>query len=227
MLTIANWTAQHTLDAAHPNRIDIWSLDLTVDCSEQKDLLSQHESDRLSRISQPLQARRFVSSRVQLRLLLAKYLPISPESIQLDILPGGKPRVRQDPPLLEFNMTHHGDHALVAITSDRKVGIDIEKIRTIPRYQAIARRVLSPEAQTTLEKNPDPETFVQQWTLMEASQKTIGGGVFSEKASRDLVETHLFTPYPGFCAAIGWERAEMQPDIRFYLHTPSDCSAKA
>src|SRR5690349_23768292 len=67
----------------------------------------------------------WASTRAALRETLANYLDARPDALRFDET--GKPRVEPRSPL-HFNLTHSGDRALVAVATEREVGVDIERI---------------------------------------------------------------------------------------------------
>jgi 4'-phosphopantetheinyl transferase len=52
----------------------------------------------------------------------------------------GKPQALDGP---HFNLSHTEGLALIAISRAREVGVDVERVRPVPRAVAIARRVFS------------------------------------------------------------------------------------
>ncbi|MGL5063191.1 MAG: 4'-phosphopantetheinyl transferase family protein, partial [Microcoleus sp.] len=70
--------------------------------------------------------------------------------------------------------------ALIAITENRNIGIDIECIRTNIPYQEIAERFFSPLEKTVLRSLPEHlqhQAFFTCWTRKEAYIKAVGKGL--------------------------------------------------
>src|SRR3954466_13808448 len=83
---------------------------------------------------------RWVAARWALRRTLARYLDRPAARIELEVAEHGKPRLRDDTSGLEFNLTHSGGLALVAVTERRQVGIDVEMIAPRENVVALAER---------------------------------------------------------------------------------------
>src|SRR4051794_23395185 len=94
--------------------------------------------------------RRMAGSRSGLRQLLAHYLGIAPLDISFDRTcrhcgdaTHGKPRLANEP-ALSFNMSHAGEAWCCVITSDREVGVDIEKLDQTRAWSRLADRIRTP-----------------------------------------------------------------------------------
>jgi 4'-phosphopantetheinyl transferase len=192
-------------------------------------LLSESERQRARRFTHARDARRFIVARARLRQLLAERLGVRPESVPLACGAHGKPaiapaRIRSD---LRFNLSHHDDVAVYALSWGREVGIDVEAIRTIPDADAIAARLFSARetaAYATLDPRDKPLGFFNCWTRKEAFVKALGDGfsypfdrfdvslaprepatilrVDSTPGDRCGWRLISFSPAPGFVAAV-------------------------
>ena len=141
--------------------------------------LSRDEIDRSTQFTAPLEQRRFILSRIVLRDVLARYHGAPAADIPLAREAGGRPFV-QGAERLFFSLSHTGGVALIAV-ADSAIGVDVERVRRVPRAAAIARRVLHPDTVALLETLPRPEfaaTFLDAWTQREAHVKAVGGGLF-------------------------------------------------
>ncbi|MBA3915977.1 MAG: 4'-phosphopantetheinyl transferase superfamily protein, partial [Acidobacteriales bacterium] len=79
-----------------------------------------------------------------------------------------------------FNVSHSGGMILVAVASDRRVGVDIERVRSDFDVVQIAERFFSPAEHAALRKVPLPgkaEAFFRCWTRKEAFIKALGEGL--------------------------------------------------
>ena len=133
-------------------------------------------SDRF--IAQP-ERRRFVLSRIVLRHILARYHGTAPDAVPLAREAGGRPYVEGSDQLF-FSLSHSGEIAVIAIATS-PVGVDVERIRSIERAPAIARRVLHHDTVDILHALPAPlfdAAFLDAWTQREAHVKAVGGGLF-------------------------------------------------
>src|SRR5262249_36195276 len=83
----------------------------------------------------------------------------------------GKPWVEGGP---RFNLSHTGGLALIAVSSTREVGIDVE--RADRRAHAV-RRSLTAREHALLGDDPHAKALLQVWCRKEALAKAIGGGL--------------------------------------------------
>lgn len=116
--------------------------------------------------------------------LLATYLGLPGESVVLGQDPRGKPRLihaqPDDSPRLEFNWSHSGDYALVALSRGHEMGVDIERLGKNQRSLEIARRFFDPEeaeALASLDQDARDRAFIALWCAKEAVLKAVGEGL--------------------------------------------------
>lgn len=119
--------------------------------------------------------------RLTLRAVLAAYLGIPAERIELSIGEHGRPglAVAHDT-TLGFNWSHSGEHALIAVGHGVAPGIDVEQKRPRPRSLDIARRFFSADETAALAALPVADidsAFLQLWTAKEAVLKAVGHGL--------------------------------------------------
>src|SRR3954468_21035567 len=102
--------------------VDIWTVPLETPRSI---ILSPEEHARAARFRLDRDRVRWSNARSALRSILAERLDCDPLEIQFALGPHGKPAVAN----LEFNLSHSGGWAMIAVTRTVPVGIDIEQIR--------------------------------------------------------------------------------------------------
>ncbi len=113
--------------------------------------------------------------------LLARYLGGMPADIQLAIGAHGRPQL--DPALgsqLDFNWSHSGGHAAVAVARHVAPGIDLERLRERHNALPLARRFFHPEEVAALAAQSAAArsaAFLQLWTAKEAVLKATGRGI--------------------------------------------------
>ena len=90
-----------------------------------------------------------------------------------DSAPGQKPHFCQKTPC--FSLSHSGDLLLCAFSLS-PLGLDMEKLRPIPRAQALARRFFHPQEQQWLADKGETDFFLI-WTAKEAAVKWSGQGI--------------------------------------------------
>jgi 4'-phosphopantetheinyl transferase len=162
------------------SEVRCWSVRLDVAPEAFYATLSADERSRAARFRFERDRRRFIVARGALRGLLGRLLGTAPSELQFVYNSFGKPALSPESGGLKFNLSHSADLALVAIATDREVGVDVEHLR------------------------PDePRTFFEEWTKQEAYVKARGEGlsdgpvVFAEGWS-----LHTFEPAPGYIGAL-------------------------
>ena len=124
--------------------------------------------------------------RAPLLALLSAYLGVPSSDVVLDQEQRGKLRLapivasRVGDRRLEFNWSHSGDYALVALTLDCALGVDIEHQGKNLRALEIARRFFDPseaDALALLDPSTRDEAFIALWCAKEAVLKAAGEGL--------------------------------------------------
>jgi len=113
------------------------------------------------------------------REILARYLGCRPEEIAIQRTRTGKPRLREADSI-SFSLAHSGAFGLLAVTSGRGVGVDLERIRPIPDSARLAGRFFAPSEAAPLENlqaDEATEAFFRTWARKEAYVKGVGGSV--------------------------------------------------
>lgn len=158
-----------------------WRLDLDLSAplaDADWAILNKDEGERAMRFARHEDRVRYVCTRAALRRLLAARLGRRPRDLRFLAGAHGKPRLAQACGAdlrLEFNVSHSGAHALIAISSRRAVGVDIEHCDPALDIAGIEQQVLSPaERQMAAGLQPG---FFERWVVKEAVLKAIGTGV--------------------------------------------------
>ncbi len=112
---------------------------------------------------------------------LAAYLGIEAGEVALVNGAHGRPRLDdRHRSGLDFNWSHSGDHALIAVARGVAPGIDVERRRPQPRALPLARRFFASDEAGALAALPEEaraEAFLQLWTAKEAVLKAHGRGI--------------------------------------------------
>jgi 4'-phosphopantetheinyl transferase len=124
---------------------------------------------------------RFLRTRAVVRTLLGHYLDVLPREIAFRYQGFGKPSVLAPASgtWLEFNVSHSADVAVLALARSRQVGIDVEQIRELAGFDALAHMVCSPGELSVLSEVPAEArlpAFLRCWTRKEALLKAMGTG---------------------------------------------------
>lgn len=119
--------------------------------------------------------------RAPLRALLGAYLGLPAEDVALVEGEYGRPELAEPwNRSLQFNWSHSGDIALIAIAHGCAPGIDVEQLRPRPRAMQLARHYFHPEeaaALAALDESQQEQAFLQLWTAKEAILKAMGRGI--------------------------------------------------
>lgn len=146
-------------------------------------LLSPDESARADRYKAPQPKRHFIVCRGMLRTLLASCLHQEAREIEFVYGDHGKPSLKlSGTPTnsIEFSVSHSSDQALIAITKDRRLGVDIERIDPAVRILKLATRFFSPRESAELLQLPEADQlsgFYRGWTSKESYLKATGFGL--------------------------------------------------
>ena len=162
----------------HESRIDLWQFSLEHELHIADQLLNSDEKARASRFYFEKHRRRFATSRTTLRVILARYLNTAPERLEFTYNAQGKPSVTNSQKI-QFNLSHTGDLAILAIGKGFPVGVDIEEYSARP-YEGIAKNLFSEEEIKGLKNAPQalrPAVFFHIWSQKEAFIKCSGLGL--------------------------------------------------
>jgi 4'-phosphopantetheinyl transferase len=158
--------------------------------------LSSEELQRVERLRGSEVGRRWLVSRGALREILAAELETAPTSVRLRLGPYGRPGL--DPLAhsddLDFNLSHSGELALVAIGRGLRVGVDVERLRAGRNALRVADRYFSRaevEAVRAVPEREQPAEFLRYWTAKEALAKGLGVGLHAPIGGLELA------PRPG------------------------------
>lgn len=160
-----------------PCGIEVWllKLNLSVPISdEDASLLSEDERIHALRFCRHEDRVRSVVTRASLRRMLAARVAMPPGSLRFAANRYGKPYL-QDDSKIEFNVSHAGSFALIALSTGGQVGVDIERYDRGIDAKGLRAYVFSPlERQSGLQTAED---FIDRWVAKESVLKALGLGV--------------------------------------------------
>ena len=114
-----------------------------------------------------------------MRSILAGYKRQPPSALVFSVGAGGKPcLVVDEPPTLEFNLSHSRNFGLLAIARDLELGVDVEEFRKVE--PGVPERYFSAvEIQDLSQLKGDDwlSGFLRCWTRKEAVLKAEGVGL--------------------------------------------------
>lgn len=167
------------------SQVELWWFSLNVDdhtLASLIALLSPTEIARADRFRFDHHRRRYQIAHGALRILLANHLHCSHASIAFTYSERGKPAIADhcQPQGLQFNLSHSEDLAIVGISRDRLIGVDVEYIREMDNLDSLVKRFFCAEEYRYFQQAPPQEQqqiFFQLWTAKEAYLKATGAGL--------------------------------------------------
>jgi 4'-phosphopantetheinyl transferase len=162
------------------------------------------EAARAARFHGPDLQRRYLRSHAALREILGSH---TDGRLDFAVSANGKPFLPGSPQI-KFNLAHSREMALVAVTLEVEVGVDVEWIRPMPDYRDIAERFFPPGEAVHVADEAD---FFRRWTRLEAVVKAYGTGIYglAEVPSGEWTIEELAAA-PGYAAAVAAPRAGMR-----------------
>ena len=163
------------------NTVDLFAINLTrppITFDHSMGWLDPTESQRVERFKSPIRQREFAITRAMLRRVLAWVLRIQPQAVCFEHNAQGKPFLPEN--TVFFNVSHSHEVALIAISLDAPLGVDIEHIHPRENYLKLARRFFAPgeyQALIALPENIQLKAFHTIWTRKEAFVKANAKGI--------------------------------------------------
>jgi 4'-phosphopantetheinyl transferase len=167
--------------------VDIWAAPIAVNNRKLAQLASLHsnqerERNRSSHQQVPAGLSRYSVTQGLLRTILAKYLHVDPATIEFEYGVAGKPYLAANGSTqpLKFNLSHSGGTALVAVTRENDIGIDIEHMTLGRDLTQLAENSLT-RSEWKLWSNAinasQRKIFYRLWVRKEAYLKGTGTGL--------------------------------------------------
>ena len=161
--------------------LEVWKIPLAI--SEQRlsalfELLSAKERIAAERFRFEWHRRRYIVAHGGVRVILGRYINTQPHLIEFKENMFGKPYVSGTS--IHFNLSHSEELAVLAVSGQFEVGIDIEHLKPEVDTLGIAERFFHPgEYQQLLEARPEERKllFYYCWTAKEAFLKAKGVGI--------------------------------------------------
>jgi 4'-phosphopantetheinyl transferase len=155
--------------------------------------LSAEERARATRFGTDALRARWIAGRVSLREILGSALAIAAPDVPLARGMRGRPELKGFDRELDFNVSHTGAVALIALlrTEGRpvRIGVDIERKDRPVGSDRLARKFLtSAERASIAPATPDEHhrRFLRYWTCKEAMSKATGDGLVAPFRQIDI-----------------------------------------
>jgi len=178
------WMRGPSAPVIWPNEVHVWRARLDVPWSWTFDeALSLEDRGRADRFRFESDRRKFCVARASMRLILGRYLKTKAGRLQITTGDYGKPYFADERASLglRFNLSHSHQIALIAITRDREVGVDIEYMRPNFVTDEVAGHFFSAAEAEELRALPfemKTQSFFNCWTRKEAYIKARGEGLY-------------------------------------------------
>jgi 4'-phosphopantetheinyl transferase len=168
--------------------VHLWRTDLDEslgDISVLSRMLSPPEQARARRFAFEKHRRRFIVAKAWSRSVLGLYLSREPRDVPLTVDTRGKPHIAAaaNHADLRFNLSHSGRYALLAVTVNQNVGVDVQDPIPYDFLSAVAKRLLTPgELACIHDLAPTARALAlaEIWTRKEAVAKALGTGLTSQ-----------------------------------------------
>jgi 4'-phosphopantetheinyl transferase len=186
MTELGDWRSAPDRPHLTVGAADVWRISIEAGDSPGSywRVLSPAEQARALRLQRASDRAAYVLAHGATRNILAAYAQMPASELRFETGEFGKPALAPvgPGPRLEFNLSHSGRLALLAVALDRAVGIDIARWEPHVDHAGIAERYFSPaerEALRALAGAPEPvvKGFFSAWSRKEAYLKATGHGV--------------------------------------------------
>ncbi len=156
--------------------VEVWLIRLDVPDGEVKrleGLLDARERERADRYTTG--RARFVVAHGAVRVILGARIGVPPERIAWRYGPAGKPELAGAGTDWRVNLSHSGGLAALAVTRDRPVGVDVQRLTPGLDPRRMAARYFSPDEARYVAETDQTTRFFTLWTRKEACVKADGG----------------------------------------------------
>lgn len=172
-------------------KADVFHVDLSPNPAKENEalsLLDGWERDRQRRLSYPGPRRRFALCRAALRLVLCQEFGYRNDELQFGVSYYEKPFaiMRGERCPINFNVSHSGNHGLIAFASEGRVGVDVEEFDPGRKLELLVESAFTPAERTELNSAEGADRhrlFFRFWTIKEALIKGVGMGLYLDMSS--------------------------------------------
>jgi phosphopantetheinyl transferase len=122
-------------------------------------------------------------------IVLASYLGVTPATLEFERGPGGKPRLRGEP--LQYNLSHSERLALVGVSRELALGVDVQGPHPSTEKSWFARRVCSAREYQYFGEAPGADDLLRLWARKEAVIKARGEGSYVAVGEIDVLDDRV------------------------------------
>lgn len=161
--------------------------------AEALEWLDGEERTRWQRFQASAAQRRYVLCRAALRAILCRRIDCPNESLAFQAAEHGKPFALVDglPASIGFNVSHSGNHGLIAVAPRGRLGVDVEERAPRRNLENLIEGVFSPREKAELESLDECQqlhVFFRFWTMKEALVKAHGKGLSMKVSELEIPE---------------------------------------
>jgi 4'-phosphopantetheinyl transferase len=169
--------------------VEIWLFDTaasTAELAAYERVLDGGERARAAGARSETARSRYVAAHGAMRMLLGARLGVDPAALAFITGPHGKPAI--DGLAAQVNLSHSGGWAMLALSPDRPVGVDVQRVLPSLDATAMAHRWFAPgEAIEVAAAGPAgsaarADVFGRLWARKEAVVKAAGGRILRSAA---------------------------------------------
>jgi 4'-phosphopantetheinyl transferase len=180
------------------NTVHLWGIELdgSQRCLEQcTSWLDESERHRAARLVRDDIQQRYVLAHGGLRVVLSRYLGVTPDVVALERSATGKPfltRELRDRSAITFNLSHAYGRALIAVSQVQEVGVDLECVRSEVEVAKLSKRYFTHSEHTAIMEAAEEQRaarFFRYWVAKEALLKAQGIGLRGLSDCEILLET--------------------------------------
>jgi 4'-phosphopantetheinyl transferase len=162
--------------------IHVWTARLVDEHRGTADLLpilSREERAQAAQFAFERDRMRFIQAHGVVRQILSYYFDADPAALTFARNHHGKPYLtpRANGPNLQFSVSQSSNCCMLAVRFDHPIGIDVEKVRDLPRAIDIVQSYFTPaesRALAALRGTARRDAFFALWTHKEATVKGLG-----------------------------------------------------
>ena len=201
------------IDTIQTGELHIWRYTVNEQdylAEQTNSILSVDEIEKSKRFIRKEHTLDYVCNHRFVRNVLAAYLNILPAEIKFGVTDLGKPYIENID--LFFNVSHSKNQALLAISKDGEVGVDIEYMKDLQDAVTFSNYSFSEQEKAMIFKNGqiDKDVLFTFWTFKEAYIKATGTGL-----SVDISKINLADFYTNEVLKFGdntWALKRLQAD---------------
>jgi 4'-phosphopantetheinyl transferase len=183
--------------------ITVWRIDLRdagVDAAPRSGFLDPVEIGRAARMRDRLEAERWAYAHAAMRAILARDLGVAESAVVYVHGADEKPCIAGAPSGWDFNLTHSGDLAWLAIARGGAVGIDLERISESVEWRPLLDLVCTPAEAGYVLALPEVsrrERFHRIWVRKESLLKAAGIGFGTPQPLQEIDVLETSTGFDG------------------------------